>query len=695
MRTPAIRWTLIAFGALAALLIVCGILLRLLFDPDDYRTRIELAFKERTGRVLTLEGKLGLRLLPRLSVSTGPFAISDRPGASEGNFLTARDARVGLAVWPLLQRRVELGRLVLIAPALTLRIDKDGRDNWSDLFDRPDTSEFPDQPDAGRDEPATEGPELTVAGIVIEGGRLSFDDALRSRHLEFSDLEVETGALGQDASTSIRAGFLLERPDAAPLRSLVTGRVSRVRPRVWAAENLVVEVEHPANSGSGSDPLEGRIEAARLTADLDARHYSAPELKFRLGKAQGEASLEARQGESGLTVEGPVTIERTDLRALLKSLGVTLPQFRSAKAPGEVALKAALRYGSGLALRDLVAVVGGTRVTGNVELGRAPWAPAQFDLRGDRIMLDDYLPQSTDRTEATRPAGKATADYERLRKLAVRGRFAFGRVSFGKVDMSNVDGGLGLQDGVLELDPLRASVFGGSSQTRLRYELATDTPQLTLEQRLTSVDTAAMLGQLLNQKRMSGRGALTAQLSGAGGDRQALLANLSGPFEVRVTDGRFFGVDLWAEIERAVATAQGASPARSTGSGYTPFDRLEAQGRLDGKVIRNDQFDLMNPSMRARGAGTVNYGTGELDLSLTARLLEAPEGEVAGISLDRIVGVDVPLTVQGSLAAPKVRPDVKRLIEAAARHQLQQEGEDLEKKLREKLEDKLKDLLGQ
>jgi AsmA protein len=66
----AIRWTLIALGALLALLVVCGVLLRLLFDPNDYRTQIELAFNERTGRVLDLEGDLGLRLLPRLAVST-------------------------------------------------------------------------------------------------------------------------------------------------------------------------------------------------------------------------------------------------------------------------------------------------------------------------------------------------------------------------------------------------------------------------------------------------------------------------------------------------------------------------------------------------------------------------------------------------------------------------------------------------
>ena len=229
------------------------------------------------------------------------------------------------------------------------------------------------------------------------------------------------------------------------------------------------------------------------------------------------------------------------------------------------------------------------------------------------------------------------------------------------MNVSNVDGTLAMHDGTLELDPLRASLFGGTSQTRLRYDLAAAVPQLTLDQRLAGVDTAAMLAELLDQKRVSGRGTLTAHLSGAGRDRKTLLRNLSGPFEVQVTDGRFVGVDVWAEIERAIATARGATPSRRAGSAYTPFDRFEAKGRLDGTVIRNESFDVTNASMRARGQGTVNYGTGALDLALTARLLEAPGGEVAGISLDRIVGVDIPLTVRGSMSEPKVRPDTTRL----------------------------------
>lgn len=687
-----IKWTAIAAGALLALVIVCGLLLRLLFDPNDYRTRIELAFNERTGRVLELEGKLRLRLLPRLAVSTGPFSVSERADAGEGDFLTAQDARLGLALLPLLRRRVELGELVLIEPALALRIDAAGRDNWSDLFERP--APPAEEPEAEpRESPLR---AFRIDGVAIKRGQLRLLDARRPRHLQLSDLELEAGPLAPGAATAVRASFALEDGERVFLRSVLKGRVDRARPGLWTVEDLDAELELPARNGAQRAPTQARIEARRLTGDLEARRYSAPELRYRLGEARGEASLEARRGEAGLTVAGPITLERTDLRSLLSALGITLPALANREAPGSIELKATLRSGQGVALRDIVAVLGDTRLTGSVEVGAGPGAPLRFDLRGDRVMLDDYLPAAR-----SAPAGSATAaqrtaeENDRLRTLDVAGQLAFGRVTLAGVELRNLDANVALRRGTLELDPLSASVFGGSSRTRLRYELATPVPRLTLEQRLADIDTAALMEQLLDQQRLSGRGTLNARLTGSGRGRPALIASLSGPFDVRVRNGRVNGIDVWGEIERAVAAARGGTSPRQSGTPYTPFDRFEAAGRLEGRLIRNDRVEIVNPSLRARGSGTIHYGSGALDLDLTARLLEAPEGTVAGVSLDRLVGVDIPLTVHGTMKDPRVRPDVERLLEAAAREELQRKGEKIEKKLKDKLDETLKDLLGQ
>ena len=695
MPARTLKWLAIAVGALLVLAAVCGLLLRLLFDPNDYRSQIELAFKERTGRTLELEGKLGLKVLPRLAVSTGRFSISDRPGAGTGDFLTAQDARIGLALLPLLQRRLEFGVLTLAEPSLTLRVDAQGRDNWSDLLERPaspDTLDGVEPPTAAPDE---SGLDLRIAGLAIDEGKLTLDDDRDRRQWQVAGLTLDTGPLDFAEPTAVRTAFSLVDGDAVRLRALINGRVSQPRPRVWTLHDLDAELELPAGTAGRTQPVAGRIAIAHLTADLEARRYDAPGLRYRLGEARGEANLEARHTAQGLTVHGPVTLQRTDLRALLADLGIRLAPMREKDAPGDIEFSASLRYGPGLELREVVSVVGDTRLTGSMALGPGSPASLRFDLRGDRLNADGWLPAPPAAGSPTSAPGADTAATGRGRGRDVMGRLAFGNLTVAGIQLRDFEGRMSLRDGVLEADPLQASLFGGSGNARLRYELAATDPKLTMQTRLVNVDAAALLKHFSRQSRLSGRGTLSAQLTGTGRDRQALLASLAGPFEARIVDGRVTGIDLWAEIERAVAAARGAVAPRGSGNGHTPFDLIDARGQLAGKRIKADQFVVANASIRAQGKGTVDYGSGALDLALTARLLEAPQGEVAGIPLDRVVGVDVPLTVGGTLAEPRVRPDVGRLLESAAKQHLKQEGEQLEKKLKDKLNETLKDLFGQ
>jgi len=174
-----------------------------------------------------------------------------------------------------------------------------------------------------------------------------------------------------------------------------------------------------------------------------------------------------------------------------------------------------------------------------------------------------------------------------------------------------------------------------------------------------------------------------------------LLYRLAGPFELNIVDGSYAGVDLWYEIERALTVAQGRAPASRPAAPQTPFDRFSTTGRLAGNVLDVQRFDLVNPYLAARGKGKVDYRAVTGDLTLVARLLKTPEGNVAGLDLSHLADVEIPVTVRGPLADPKVRPDIGGLLESAAKQQLRKEGDKVEKKLKDKVEDALKDLLGQ
>jgi hypothetical protein len=73
-------------------------------------------------------------------------------------------------------------------------------------------------------------------------------------------------------------------------------------------------------------------------------------------------------------------------------------------------------------------------------------------------------------------------------------------------------------------------------------------------------------------------------------------------------------------------------------------------------VLDVQRFDLVNPYLAARGKGKVDYRAVTGDLTLVARLLKTPEGNVAGLDLSHLTDVEIPVTVRGPLADPKVRP---------------------------------------
>ncbi|MFC7539484.1 hypothetical protein ACFQU2_08465 [Siccirubricoccus deserti] len=59
------------------------------------------------------------------------MALANMPSGSRPEMLRMRRAEVELALLPLLSRRVEVRRLVLVAPDLLLETDKAGQPNWA------------------------------------------------------------------------------------------------------------------------------------------------------------------------------------------------------------------------------------------------------------------------------------------------------------------------------------------------------------------------------------------------------------------------------------------------------------------------------------------------------------------------------------------------------------------------------------
>jgi len=119
---------------LALLLIVSILLLAPLFiDVNRFRSDIESALADKWGRNVSIESVGRLRLLPSPEMEISNVRVSDDPAFSQSDFIAARTAEVRISLLPLLSGDINVKRVELTAPSVTLIKGQDGRWNWSTL----------------------------------------------------------------------------------------------------------------------------------------------------------------------------------------------------------------------------------------------------------------------------------------------------------------------------------------------------------------------------------------------------------------------------------------------------------------------------------------------------------------------------------------------------------------------------------
>ena len=122
---------LLAAGGIVALIVLVIAIVAATFDPNKYKPEIVAAVKDKTGRTLAIEGDLGLSFFPSIGIAVGKVSLSE-PDSSR-IFARVEQAKIALALWPLLSKRVVVDRVTLSGLALDLVQGKGGKTNFGDL----------------------------------------------------------------------------------------------------------------------------------------------------------------------------------------------------------------------------------------------------------------------------------------------------------------------------------------------------------------------------------------------------------------------------------------------------------------------------------------------------------------------------------------------------------------------------------
>jgi AsmA protein len=253
----------ITLAVLVGLVVVAVLVLVFVFDPNQYKGQIIQIVKDKTGRELKIEKKIGWSFFPSLGIEAGGLELANAPGFGKEPFAKIDAAGVGVQVLPLFRGHVAVDKVYLHGLTVNLARNAAGKTNWDDLVAASGAPEKkPVKTEADKKQPVL--PAISVNRLEVKRANLNWRDQTAGSTLALRNLELATGRFVTGAPTDLHLAFDLARDQAAPIKTDLQGRLTLAPDQIKVA-NLNLAVDD-----------------SRLTGSLDVKNFASPAIQFDL-----------------------------------------------------------------------------------------------------------------------------------------------------------------------------------------------------------------------------------------------------------------------------------------------------------------------------------------------------------------------------------------------------------------------------
>jgi uncharacterized protein involved in outer membrane biogenesis len=599
--------------ALFALFTLALIVLIILFRWDWLRGPLAHYLSGRLHRPVSITGHLHVRpwsWTPEATIEG--LAVGAAPWAGPRPMVLIPRLKVQARLAPLILRgELILPLLEADAPTITLLRDANGRASWQTTRKRPPRPlKLP-----------------AINHLIIRDGHLSFVDI--HNRLSF----VGTVSSNEEAVGSGRGAFALDGAgelNGEPFEAAVRGGsmidVKPTRPydfvaRARAGETrlaLTGRIDHPFDLGqlSGHFDLTGP-DLADLYGVTGLALPNSPPYDLSAGFARRQEvyalrGISGRVGESDLG--GSISVDNTSGRPFLTA------ELQSRR----------------LRLADAVAIVGGAPPRADPGKLSPKERVEGARLRAEHRLLPD-----------------SRLDIGRVRGMDAQVTYRATQIAAGAVAMRDLRVQVGLDHGLLTIDPASVDLSQGRLQGMVRIDARRAVPMSAIDLRLSG----ASLASIFHVKRgadpaISGDLWARARLSGSGASVREAAAHAQGSASLVVPGG---------QVRKTIANMLGVNLDRTAfllltrNKTDTPIRCAVADFKASDGVLTADRVVVDTGAVQGLGSGDIDLRDETLNLRL--------KGRPKKFSL---LHLNAPITLTGSLAAPKIGVDLTKAIPQAA-----------------------------
>jgi AsmA protein len=583
----------------------------------------------------------------------------------------------------------------------------------------------------------------SAAGFTDLVAKIAGDADLKPADKRFSLDGIKLNVSGKRAGQPVELAF--DVPQLAVDDTRVSGgKLSGSATLTESGRTIRVNLAAPAFEGSpqafklpnltldaavkgGTLDAKANISGA-LAGDIDKLLLNSPQLALALSGTQDGKAL-----SGSLTTPMSADLHAQHIAFPKIAAGFTLPN----PGGGTLQLKAGGNADLQLGKHVLAAALKGSldESAFDAKFGMSSFSPAAytFDIGIDKLDLDRYRSKPGSKPAAGTQAASAQAgksagkpavqsgsstgdnaaekpiDLSALKNLQASGNVRIGALKVTGIQASNVRFGVHAVGGKLDIDPLSASLYGGSASGALSAA-ASNPARFTLRQTLSGINLGPLLKDAIGKQPIEGKGNVRLDVATSGTSVAQIRKDLNGSARLELRDGAVHGVNIAQAVRSAKARIGALRGQEASQSGTasadekTDFSEMSGSFRIVNGVAHNDDLNVKSPLVRVGGAGNIDLGAERIDYLAQVTVVSTLQGQ-GGPDLQALKGLTVPVRLSGPFSSIGWRVDFAGLANALAKQKLDEKKTELKSKaeealgkqkgkLQEQLQDRLKGLFG-
>lgn len=699
-------WPLgIGIGVAALFILAIGLTFALPFivPPETIKKQISAAMKEKTGRDITFKGKISYRFFPSFGIDLNNIIIHNPPSIKGPNFLQLGRLQADLKLFPLLSKRVEIGRIVMHRPEIALIKDSRGRVNYEFKTAGLSPSQF--KTTLLRSLGVKHLSSGTYTGKTSSGFKVAQAETLDTsdiiaRTLEKLEQEEAEAQNSGDTKTSEEQDTSASEDPKGP--SVNEGELEDVQRAGLNTDIIIGEIEivngavkvidQKENSETMISAINLSVQAPDLKKDVVAKgtlRYLEDRINLAANISTLGPLLKGDEVDTSLTLnsdrfegkfdgkvsfadkvafKGHTDVQTYSLQNLLSWLGVDVPKrgYGGAYIRGNLSgTPDVFQLTSATIKVDNSVLIGALRLRPN---GARPKIEAQ--LRTDLLDFSPYMQQQASIEhklidDITGPRKTAVAawkseqiDVSFLKAFDAVVQLSASRLIFQKHKLEKAQVGLKVNAGLLTAQLPSFSLYGGTGSLNVSLNGARPRPTLKGRIGLKQIQIQPLLKNAADLPWLSGVGNVDLDIVSSGNTARQLISALNGTGRITLADGAIEGVNIPGMI-RNVQSGK-LLDAASKPTEKTDFSDLNASFVINRGVVENKDLLMKGPLLRMTGKGILNLPTEQIDYGLQPKLVNSLAGQGGNAAL---AGINIPIRVKGPMANPKFIPDAAGLLE--------------------------------